>query len=168
MKPDTKVFVGIFLLCGLHFPHAQTVMDVDASGLRTEFNNLKNYPRIVTIVDPLCSGCIAHASDLRNFLYSQCNNPDLRGMIVWVKTPGFPSTKSDAIDQASLWSDPRITHYWNTPIDDIPYTFANATGISCSYAWDISLMYEDSVEWLTCQSARSLLLHFQDKLLQRL
>jgi hypothetical protein len=124
-----------------------TVTDADGSVIKGEFNSLKNYHRVVTVVDPLCSACRAHANDLRNVVFNQCNNPDLRAIIIWVKTPGFLSTKSDAINQASLWSDTRVKHFWNTPVDDIPMILAAAAWTGCTYAWDISLFYAPGAEW---------------------
>ncbi|GEM_PF-4829423 len=139
-------FISVFFF-NLSLTAQTTVNDITASGFTTEFNSLSAKTRIVVILDPLCSACIGHSNDLRLQLFAQCDNPDLTGMIVWVKTPGFPSQKSHAINQANNWTDNRVLHYWNTPADDIPVEFGAATWTSCSYAWDIAMIYPAGAMW---------------------
>ena len=133
----------------IQFAMAQSEMtDIDAPGFKAAFNNLKNSPRIVLILDPACGGCSASAGDFRSFILSQCDNPDLKIMVVYVKTPYYFATRANAVFQASMWTDPRAVLYWNTPTDDLPKAFAAAWS-SCSYAWDFQLFYNAGDTWTT-------------------
>ena len=141
----------ILLLCFLFLnlgASAQTVSAIDVAGLKANINSLQGFTRIIFIGDPTCPGCIASANDLRNFIFNICDNPDLRGLIVWIHKNGFNSTMSNAVSQSSLWSDARISFYWDSIATDVGYAFGYLGGWSgCTYAWDISMIYPAGVTW---------------------
>ncbi len=123
------------------------VTDVDLPAFKNIFNSYQGYTRIVFLGDPTCPGCIATASDLRNSIFGNCNNPNLRGLIVWIHVQGFNSVKNDAITQCALWSDPRVTCYWDS-LWDISYAFGYQGGwAGCNWAWDIDMIYTDVANW---------------------
>ena len=145
-----KIVFILLLLYRLPISIGQTIItDIDAKAFKDSFNVLKDYPRIVLILDPLCGGCIASADDFENFILPQCSNPNLKIMVVWVKTPGFPSKRSDAVNRANSWTEPRAIHFWNSPSDDIPKAFGPASWTSCNYAWDFQIIYNPGDTWTT-------------------
>ncbi len=140
-----------FLLFGL-LPGITTAQPVvtstDLAGLKTAFNSLQGYTRILFMGDPTCGGCMGHANDLRNQILNQCDNPDLRMMIVWANVPGFTSVYGDAVNQAGLWSDSRASFFWDTLPPDVANGFGFQGGWSgCNYAWDFSTVYLDTASW---------------------
>lgn len=129
--------------------HAQsTVVQTDLAGIQADFNAMQGFTRIIFMGDPTCGGCIGHANDLRNYIFNQCDNPDLRAMIVWAHVSGFPSTYPDAVNQSNLWSDSRVSFYWDTLAPDVAYGFGyEVTWSGCNYNWDFSAVYTDSITW---------------------
>ena len=127
---------------------AQTIVtDIDTATFRTIFNANSDKTRIAAIFDPKCPQCVGHANDLRTQVYDQCDNTELVGMIIWLRTTGFLTLKSDAEAEASLWSDSRVQHYWATNIDEFPNAFATFSWIGCVYAWDISMLFSVGSVW---------------------
>ena len=125
---------------------AQTVTDINLPGLKTNFNSKLGLTRIVFLGDPTCPGCIASVADLKT-LFNQCNNPDLRAMIVWIHVQGWSSVKSDAVTQSASWTDSRVTFYWDS-LWDISYGFGYQGGwAGCNWAWDIQMIYTDTAKW---------------------
>jgi len=143
----------LFLILSISFigalqVKAQTVTIIDLAGLQTEFNSMQGFTRIIFLGDPTCGGCIASANNLRNSIFNYCDHPDLRGMIVWLHVSGFSSTLSNAIAQSALWSDPRVSFYWDSLATGIRSGFGYQSGWSgCNYAWDISMLYSSAATW---------------------
>ncbi len=129
-------------------------VDITWDSLQAKFNEMDQYPRIVTIISPNCIPCRLHRDDIRDDVMDQCPNPDLKWIIVWFEDPGHPSVRNDAVSQAALINDSRVTQFWytehqnNTPKNDsIAYLLAAAQWVSCSYAWDMSLLYPAGTSW---------------------
>lgn len=143
--------VYFLIACSLNLSAQTTVTDITAAGLQTDFNALNGNTRIIFIGDPNCGACVAHVNNLMTMVFAQCNNPNLRGMIVWVNTSSigtsYNALKSDAVTEAGFYNDPRVQFYWNTPTDDIPQAFGNASWTGCVYTWDISMVFSDTTTW---------------------
>ena len=140
--------VALMMLAIQFNASGQKVTNINVAGLKAEINSLHGFTRIVFIGDPVCPGCVASANDLRNHIFNQCKNPDLRGLIVWLHVSGFSSTMNSAIAQSSAWSDTRVSFYWDSLATDIAYAFGyQNTWSGCNYAWDISMIYPDTTTW---------------------
>ena len=148
MRSIIRFLVLCFIvICGSNVK-AQTVADINVANLQSEFNAMQGFPRVIFIGDPTCPGCIASANDLRNYIFYFCDNPDLRGLIVWIHKSGFFSTRNNAIAQSALWSDSRLSFYWDSIGTDVGYAFGYQGGWSgCTYAWDISMVYPATATW---------------------
>ena len=143
-----KILLTLSLTVALACSNAQTVSPIDVNGLKANINSLQGFTRIVFMGDPTCPGCIASVNDLRNYIFNICDNPDLRGLIVWLHVSGFSSTMNNAVTQSSFFSDSRVSFYWDSLATDIAYAFGYQSGWSgCTYAWDISMIYPAGVTW---------------------
>lgn len=152
----------VFILFLVHFINSDNgkaqlleSSDLTWDSLKIEFNNHLSNPKIISVLSPNCIPCRLHRDDIRDEVMNSCENPNLRWMIVWFEDPGHPSVRNDAISQASLITDSRVTQWWftehqiNTPKNDsIAYHYAEAPWIACSYAWDMSLLYPAMEEWI--------------------
>ncbi len=144
MKKTISLF---FALLFAAFSGAQTVTDINLPGLKTKFNSLQGLTRIIFLGDPTCPACIQTVADLKTNIFNQCNNPDLRGLIVWIHVQGWSSVKSDAVNASAGWSDSRVTFYWDS-LWDISYGFGYQGGwAGCNWAWDIAMIYPDTSTW---------------------
>jgi len=150
MKTIEKVWLALALLFVMQpMGIAQNVTDIDTAGFRTLFNSLSNKPRIVAILDARCGACKLHRDDLRDVIFNQCDDPDLTGLIVWVKTNSFNTVKSDAETQGLLWTDNlnRVQQFWATTTNEFPDGFGSFSWMSCNYPWDISMLFDAGVTW---------------------
>jgi hypothetical protein len=73
---------------------------------------------------------------------------------VWFEYPGHPAVRFDAESQAGLVTDSRVTQWWfnehqaSTPKNDsVAINFGDASWTGCSYAWDMSLLFDAAIEW---------------------
>lgn len=158
MKKIYLLFVLFTLSLGYYtsLVNAQTLEPVDLtwSQLQTEFNNASAYPRLVSILSVNCVPCQLHRNDIRDKVMNQCDNPDLRWLIVWFEDPGHPSNRQDAITQAALINDSRVTQWWYTEHqnfkpknDSVAYLYGDANWVGCPYAWDMSKIYNAGTMW---------------------
>jgi hypothetical protein len=84
-----------------------------------------------------------------------CNNPDLRWLIVWIEDTDHPATRSNAVTQAAEITDSRVKQWWakehsaSTPKNDsMCYKFGGAVWLGCKYPWDISILFRKGIEWV--------------------
>ncbi|MCH8330702.1 MAG: T9SS type A sorting domain-containing protein [Bacteroidetes bacterium] len=148
--------LSFVLILGLLSPNLYAQLetnDLEWEALITEFNAIQNNPTIVSIYGVNCPPCRTHRDDIRDQIFGQCDNPDLRWLVIWFEDPGHPAVRNDAVSQALLTTDSRVTQWWyiehqpNTAKNDsIAHLYGTASWLSC-YSWDISMLYDVGVGW---------------------
>lgn len=133
--------------------------DLDWATLITEFNLVQDKPTIVSILSTNCPPCVAHRNDIMNNVLNQCDNPDLRWLIIWFEDPfpGHASTRAQTEVRAAELQDNlgncRVKQWWyqeHQPFqpknDSVAYLYGNSW-LTCNYPWDMTILYDSGVSW---------------------
>ena len=157
MKLFTILTITIFLCFQSLVLNAQLEEnDLTWDGLKQAFNDLEDKPVIVSVLGVNCPPCRTHRDDIRDQVMNQCDNTDLQWFIVWFEDPWHPAVRADAVGQAPLINDDRVTQWWYTEHqsntaknDSIAFLLGDASwmGMGCNYAWDISMLFEAGATW---------------------
>jgi len=162
MKRTSLILLALIGLLGSWQVHAQSLEpeDLDWATLKTEFNLTQNHPTIVSILSTNCPPCVAHRNDVMNTVMNQCDNPNLRYLIVWFEDPGLShasnrtQTVNRAMDVDDTLGTNRVKQWWykehqsfQPKNDSVAYLWGDASWIGCNYAWDMTVLYDSGACW---------------------
>lgn len=124
-----------------------TVLSEDAHELKDAFNAVKDSPRVMMIVSPLCPMCRAGASVVQKQALAKTDSDELKVYVVWIRR--FPGDSLKAAQAAtSLVSDKRARHFWDgTGAIGRLYGSSLKLPQGKKFAWDVYFLFEPKAEW---------------------
>lgn len=149
-----------------------TVLNDQASELRTDFNRKIGSVRLLFVVDPICPGCLRGLADVNRDLLRSTADPRLQVFVVYEPVLGFryhipglqPAGEQDVPKAAQLLQNPNVHNYWN-PTGAFGRLLSNAVGLKNGdrqvYAWDVWLIYGPEAKWVGAGPPRPKLLMHQ-------
>jgi hypothetical protein len=149
-----------------------TVLDDQASQLRTDFNRKIGTVRLLFVVDPICPGCLRGLADMNRDLLQGTADLRLQTFVVhepvlglaryapWLRVSGG----KDVPKAAQLLQNPNVQNYWN-PSGAFGRLLSQAVGLENGehsvYAWDVWLVYGPEAKWVGAGPPRPRLLMHQ-------
>jgi len=149
-----------------------TVLDDQASQLRTDFNRTVGSVRLLFVVDPICPGCLRGLADMNRDLLQGTDDSRLQTFVVhepvlgvaryapWLRVSGG----KDVPKAAQLVRNPNVQNYWN-PSGAFGRLLSQAVGLKNGdrqvYAWDVWLLYGPEAKWVGDNPPRPRLLMHQ-------
>jgi hypothetical protein len=149
-----------------------TILDDQASQLRTDFNRKVGSVRLLFVVDPICPGCLRGLANMNRDLLGGPIDPRLQTFVVHEPVLGVtrpatsprPSGGKDVQKAAQLLHNPYVQHYWN-PSGEFGRLLSRAVGLENGkgpvYAWDVWLLYGPEAKWEGTDPPRPRLLMHQ-------
>lgn len=135
-----------------------TLLDDQASQLRSQFNRNLGAVRLLFVVDPICLSCLRGLDDMNRELLRNTSDPRLQVFVVHEPVLGkarfIPrlrsAASSDVAKAAQLLQNPNVEHYWN-PSGEFGRLLAKSLGLKNDsgpvYACDVWLLYGPEAKW---------------------
>ncbi len=129
-------------------PKVSDVVDLspDAAELAARLNRHSDSVRLVALLSPTCSKCLAAAGVLERHLMRRIDDSRLRVYVVWGPMLG-DETREAARKATSRLTDPRAIHLWD-PDTGLNLRVAQALGQEPEGpAWDVFILLPPGAEW---------------------
>ena len=113
----------------------------DGSELRTAFNRHLGHPRIVVALSPFSLFSRTTLRLIARYVLAAIDDPGLRLFVVWETPKAYEAAEREIRENAPLFADPRVTHFWS------PTGFLSGNYNALSKSTDPCLLFSNDALW---------------------
>ncbi len=121
-----------------------TVLDRDASQLRSAFNADRGKVRVMMYVSPTCGGCLRGVKQTQAKFLDGVDSTDVAAYVLWI--PKLGAAEEHAAQATYLVNDDRATQYWDEhgSLRDAYDEMFGIVGRPCA---GVFMVYAPDAEW---------------------